>query len=71
MLFLGKIYASSKLSLSKKEARGRDGGFFLREMLERHESHEKRARAPTLGLNTSGLDRPGTDHRRPSMAVPE
>lgn len=29
MLFLGKLYASSKQSLSKKEARGRDGGFFL------------------------------------------
>lgn len=29
VLFLGKIYASSKQSLSKKEARGRDGGFFF------------------------------------------
>lgn len=71
MLFLGKIYASSKQSLSEKETRGRDGGFFLTEMLETHGSHEQRVRAPTLGLNTSGLDRRGTDHHGPNTAVPQ
>lgn len=60
VLFLGKLYASSKQSPSEEEVRGRGGGFFLagrglEDMEVRsHGSAMRRAGAAPVGLNSYG-----------------